>query len=141
RGGRLLRRGARAVPHGAGHGRRAGPHRRQARPRGRRVTDFPLFPFAELAPGTARKAEIDGLRICVVRINDDVYAIGDICTHQNISLSEGEVLTDTKEIECWKHGSAFSLEDGTPHALPATRAEPVFKTSVVDGQVVVSIDE
>ena len=33
---------------------------------------------------------------------------------------------DTREIECWKHGSAFSLETGEPNSLPATRPIPVF---------------
>ena len=46
-------------------------------------------------------------RIAVVRIDDDWYAIGDTCTHQDISLSEGEVDPDDLEIECWKHGSSF----------------------------------
>ena len=59
-----------------------------------------------------------------MRIGDDFYAIGDICTHQNISLSEGEVHPDTREIECWKHGSAFSLETGEPNSLPGHPTDP-----------------
>ena len=43
------------------------------------------------------------------------YAIGDRCSHQDISLSEGEVLADELTLECWKHGSAFSLETGEPN--------------------------
>ncbi len=93
----------------------------------------------ELSAGTARRVEVDGHHVAVVRIDDDVYAIGDTCSHQNVSLSEGEVLCDTREIECWKHGSAFSLVDGTPHALPATRPVPVYEARVVDGQIEVVI--
>ena len=51
---------------------------------------------------------------------DDVYAIGDTAATPNVSLSEGEVLCDELEIECWKHGSTFSLDDGEPQTLPAT---------------------
>ena len=47
----------------------------------------------------------------LVRIGDDFYAIGDRCSHEDFSLSEGEVLADECEIECWKHGSTFSLDD------------------------------
>ena len=94
----------------------------------------------DLPSGEARQVVIDGLKVCVVRIEDDVYALGDTCTHQNISLAEGEVLADTCEIECWKHGSAFSLETGEPHALPATRPEPVFEAKVIDGRIVVNVD-
>ena len=58
--------------------------------------------------------------------SDDVYAIGDVCSHANVSLSEGEVWCDEREIECPKHGSTFSLETGEPVTLPATQPVPVF---------------
>lgn len=89
----------------------------------------------ELAPCEARQVVAGEHRIAVVRIDDAVYAIGDTCSHQNVSLSEGEVLCEDKQLECWKHGSAFSLEDGTPHALPATKPVPVYEARVVDGQI------
>ena len=63
----------------------------------------------------------------LVRIGDDVYAIGDTCSHANVSLSEGEVLADDREIECWKHGSTFSLLTGEPQTLPATQPVPVYE--------------
>ena len=47
--------------------------------------------------GTARRRRRSATRgIAVVRIGDDVYAIGDVCSHQDISLSEGEVLCDER---------------------------------------------
>ncbi len=95
----------------------------------------------ELAPGEARRFVVGRHRIAVVRIDDDVYAIGDTCTHQNISLAEGEVHADDKTIECWKHGSEFSLETGEPTSLPATKSEPVYDVRVDDGDIVVVIDE
>ena len=93
----------------------------------------------DLAPGTARQVIVGEHRIAVVRIEDDVYAIGDRCSHQDISLSEGEVLCDERQIECWKHGSAFSLVDGEPQALPATKPVPVYEARVVDGEIEVVI--
>jgi 3-phenylpropionate/trans-cinnamate dioxygenase ferredoxin subunit len=93
----------------------------------------------DLAPGTARQVLVGDHRIAVVRIGDDVYAIGDRCSHQDISLSEGEVLCDEKQLECWKHGSAFSLETGEPEALPATKPVPVYDARVVDGEIEVVI--
>ena len=94
-----------------------------------------LCALDELEPGTARRFDTDGLRICVVRIGDDVYAIGDRCSHADVSLSEGEVLADELEIECWKHGSTFDLKTGEPQSLPATKPVPVYEARVVDGQV------
>jgi 3-phenylpropionate/trans-cinnamate dioxygenase ferredoxin component len=98
-----------------------------------------VFPLSELPSGAARKAEVAGIPVAVVRIGDDVYAIGDVCSHANVSLSEGEVWCDERELECPKHGSAFSLVTGEPGTLPATQPVPVFDASVVDGQVVVTV--
>ncbi|HEX2038952.1 MAG TPA: non-heme iron oxygenase ferredoxin subunit [Acidimicrobiales bacterium] len=91
--------------------------------------------MSELEPGTARRFDAAGHRICVVRIGDDVYAIGDRCSHADVSLSEGEVLADEVEIECWKHGSTFDLKTGEPQSLPATKPVPVYDVQVVDGEV------
>jgi 3-phenylpropionate/trans-cinnamate dioxygenase ferredoxin subunit len=92
---------------------------------------------ADVPPDSARRFEVDGLAIAIVRCGDDFYAIGDVCSHADYSLSEGEVLCDDKEIECWKHGSTFSLVDGTPQSLPATRPVPVFDVKVVGDDVMV----
>jgi 3-phenylpropionate/trans-cinnamate dioxygenase ferredoxin subunit len=95
--------------------------------------------LADLEPGTARKVEVDGHLVALVRIDDDVYAIGDTCSHANVSLSEGEVLPDEREIECWKHGSTFSLLTGEPQTLPATQPVAVYEARVEDGQIVVVV--
>jgi 3-phenylpropionate/trans-cinnamate dioxygenase ferredoxin subunit len=93
----------------------------------------------DLEPGTARKVEVDGRLVALVRIGDDVYAIGDTCSHANVSLSEGEVLVEEREIECWKHGSTFSLLTGEPQTLPATRPVPVYDVRLEDGQIMVVV--
>ena len=93
----------------------------------------------DLAPGTATRVMIDGVPVALVRIDDDVYAISDICSHANVSLSEGEVWCDEKEIECPKHSSTFDLLTGEPVTLPATQPVPVFDARVVDGDVVVTV--
>jgi 3-phenylpropionate/trans-cinnamate dioxygenase ferredoxin component len=100
-----------------------------------------LCALDELAPGTARRFDVGTHRIAVVRIDDEVYAIGDTCTHANISLSEGDIHPDDKTIECWKHGSEFSLETGEALTLPATKAEPVYDVRVDGGDIVVVIDD
>lgn len=105
------------------------------------TTSHALFELAELEPGTARKADIGGVQVAIVRIGDDVYAIGDTCTHADVSLSEGEVWCDELEIECPKHSSAFSLTTGEPQTLPATQPVPVYEATVVDGHVHVTISQ
>jgi 3-phenylpropionate/trans-cinnamate dioxygenase ferredoxin subunit len=95
--------------------------------------------LADLPEGKATRVEIGDRAVAIVRIGDDVYALGDVCSHQDISLSEGDVDRDEKVIECWKHGSAFSLETGEPESLPATKPVPVYEVRVVDGQVEVVV--
>jgi 3-phenylpropionate/trans-cinnamate dioxygenase ferredoxin subunit len=86
----------------------------------------------DVAPDTAKRFDVDGHRIAIVRCGDDFYAIGDTCTHADYSLSEGEVDCDERTVECWKHGALFSLETGEALTLPATRPTPVYEV-VVDG--------
>ena len=93
----------------------------------------------DIASGTAKRFEVDGRSIAVVRIEDDFYAIGDRCTHADISLSEGEVDCDDRTLECWKHGSTFSLVTGEPQSLPATRAVPVYDVVVEGDDVLVRV--
>ena len=95
--------------------------------------------FDDLAPGTATKVDVNGTAVAWVRIGDDVYAIGDLCSHANVSLSDGEVWCDEKQLECPRHSSAFSLETGVPATLPATQPVPVFDVTVVNGDVVVEV--
>jgi 3-phenylpropionate/trans-cinnamate dioxygenase ferredoxin subunit len=93
----------------------------------------------EVAPGTARRFDVGRHRIALVRIGDDFYAIGDRCSHADFSLSEGEVWPDELEIECWKHGSTFSLKTGEPQSLPATRPVPVYDVEVEGDDVWVEV--
>lgn len=96
--------------------------------------------LADVAPDSAIRVDIDGHRLAVVRCGDDVYVIGDRCTHADISLSEGEVDCDTRTIECWKHGSEFRLTDGEPETLPATKPTPTYTVTIVDGEIHVELD-
>ncbi|MFC4244677.1 non-heme iron oxygenase ferredoxin subunit [Gryllotalpicola reticulitermitis] len=92
--------------------------------------------FDELVVNEARRVVLDGVAITVVRdASDAVYAIGDTCTHGDISLSDGFVEGDT--IECWAHGSQFSLISGKPLNLPAYEPVPVFEVEIADGDVLV----
>ena len=84
----------------------------------------------DLEPSSARRFDVAGHRIALVRIGNDFYAVGDRCSHADFSLSEGEVWADELEIECWKHGSTFSLKSGEPRTLPATRPVPVYEVAV-----------
>ncbi|MBN9607010.1 MAG: non-heme iron oxygenase ferredoxin subunit [Actinomycetales bacterium] len=88
----------------------------------------------ELSVGTAKRVVLDGVPIAVVVDSaGEVHALGDTCTHGDISLAEGFVEDDT--LECWAHGSRFELTTGKPLTLPAYEPVPVFAVEIRDGDV------
>jgi len=88
----------------------------------------------ELAPNAAKRVEVDGVAIAVVVDSaGTVHALGDVCTHGDISLSEGFVEDDT--LECWAHGSKFELTTGKPLTLPAYEPVAVYTVTITDGDV------
>ncbi len=93
----------------------------------------------DVEPGTARRFDVGSLRIALVRIGDDFYAIGDTCSHAEVSLSEGEVDPETHHLECWKHGSSFDLRTGEPDVLPATKPVPRYDVEVDGDDVMVVV--
>lgn len=95
--------------------------------------------LADLPDCEARRFDVDGRPVAVVRIGDDVHAIGDTCTHQKVSLSEGELDCGRRELECWKHGSTFSLVTGEPSMLPATKPTPVYPVTIEGDDVYVEV--
>jgi len=98
------------------------------------MTGIKICSQDDLEVGAAVRVVIDGVPIAVVRDSaGDVHAIGDTCTHGDISLAEGFVEDQT--LECWAHGSKFSIETGKPLSLPAYEPVPVYPVTIVDGDV------
>ena len=95
--------------------------------------------LSELADAVAHRVEVGGCPVALVRLGDTVYAIGDTCSHAEVSLAEGIVDTDECALECWKHGSLFSLESGEALTMPATRPVPVYVVRVDGDDVFVAL--
>ncbi|MDN4476980.1 non-heme iron oxygenase ferredoxin subunit [Demequina sp. SYSU T00192] len=99
---------------------------------------------ADLEPGSAMLAELtlaDGsdIPVAIVRADDgDFYAIDDLCTHGEVSLSEGDV--DGCHVECWAHGSRFDVRTGEPDELPAITPVKTYPTRVEGERVLVDVD-
>ena len=73
------------------------------------------------------------------RVGDQVHAIGDLCTHAEASLAEGD-LFDT-EVECPRHGATFDLVTGEARSLPATKALTVYRVKIEDGDLYLLLDD
>ena len=93
----------------------------------------------ELEVGTVRRVEADGRPLALARCEDGYHAVVDNCSHEDYPLSEGDVFADLCEIECVRHGSTFSLLDGTPQSLPATQPVAVFEVELEGDDVYVVV--
>ena len=103
-----------------------------------RVSDYVrACPIDAVPEECATHVDLDGTPVAVVRSEGQVYAIHDVCSHQNVPLSEGEVGDGT--IECYLHGSTFDLATGEPLSLPATQPVPVYPVKIDGDDVLVSV--
>jgi len=99
------------------------------------VTRVRVCATGELPPGEVTRVEVDGLPIAVVNLEGTFYALADTCSHEEASLSLGEIDDDC--IECPKHGAQFHIPTGEARSLPATKPVATFAIEVADGDVFV----
>ena len=78
-------------------------------------------------------------RVAVVRIENSLYAIGDRCSHADVSLADGTVYDDECQLECIKHGSLFSLLTGEALTFPAIRPVPVYEITRDGDRVLIRV--
>jgi 3-phenylpropionate/trans-cinnamate dioxygenase ferredoxin subunit len=93
--------------------------------------------FATLIAGKPVRIDKNGESICVARVGDQVFAIGDTCTHSEASLAEGDI-TDFK-IECWLHGAEFDLRTGEALTPPAVAPVKSYLVTVDGDSVTVEM--
>jgi len=91
---------------------------------------------SELPRGGVRRVDVDGEPIVVIRADDEYFALSDVCSHDEVSLSDGELEGTT--LECWLHGSRFDLRTGRSLCPPATRSVPVYDVKLDADQIYVS---
>ncbi|MDX6258107.1 MAG: 3-phenylpropionate/trans-cinnamate dioxygenase ferredoxin component [Frankiales bacterium] len=94
---------------------------------------------ADVPDEGAIRVIVGGVPLAIVRSEGEVYAIYDVCSHQDVPLSEGDV--EDGAIECWLHGSRFDLSTGRPIGLPATKPVPVYPVKIDGDDVLVALQE
>ena len=94
--------------------------------------------LADIPDDGAIGVEIDGNPVAVVKAEGEVFAVRDVCTHEEVALSEGEVYDQT--IECWLHGSCFDLRTGEATGPPATKPVATYPVKIDGDDVLVSLD-
>jgi 3-phenylpropionate/trans-cinnamate dioxygenase ferredoxin component len=81
--------------------------------------------------------EVGGVPVAIARADGELFAVHDVCSHEEVALSEGDVYDHT--IECWLHGSCFDVRTGAPTGPPATQPVPVYPVKTEDGDVYVAL--
>jgi 3-phenylpropionate/trans-cinnamate dioxygenase ferredoxin subunit len=81
--------------------------------------------------------ELNGTPLVIVRSEGQLYALDEFCTHEDVSLADGEVYDQT--VECWLHGSCFDLGTGKPTGPPATRALNTYQVRIDGDDVLVAL--
>jgi nitrite reductase/ring-hydroxylating ferredoxin subunit len=105
----------------------------------RELTFYPVASVGEIGPGELKYVEAgpDYEPICLINFEGDFYAINDCCTHQDASLSDGEIVGD--EIECPLHGGAFEIKTGLPANFPVVTPVETYQVKVEGDQILIGI--
>jgi 3-phenylpropionate/trans-cinnamate dioxygenase ferredoxin component len=89
-------------------------------------------------PGT-RAVDLDGTPVVIVQSEGEIYALDEFCTHEEVSLADGEIYDCT--VECWLHGSCFDLRTGKPTGPPATKPLATYQVRIDGDDVLVGLGE
>jgi 3-phenylpropionate/trans-cinnamate dioxygenase ferredoxin subunit len=95
--------------------------------------------FDELPDGKATRKTVEEEQVLVLRAGDEMFAIGNTCTHQGAPLDKGvvKIAGSVRTVTCPAHGSTFNLETGKVMRPPASKPVPVYDVKVEDGRVYV----
>jgi 3-phenylpropionate/trans-cinnamate dioxygenase ferredoxin subunit len=81
--------------------------------------------------------EIGGVPVAIARADGELFAVHDVCSHEEVALSEGDVYDHT--IECWLHGSCFDLRSGKPTGPPASKPVATYPVKIDGDDVYVAL--
>lgn len=101
------------------------------------MTWHPLGNASDIPVGDMKCFSIEDTEIDVYHLDNDWYATSDLCTHQDCSLSEGDM--EGNEIVCWCHGGAFDIRTGAATRMPCAIAVETFAVRIRAGQIEVEI--
>ncbi len=93
----------------------------------------PAVAESDLREGKPRRAEVNGVKLLMLRRAGQIYCIAEVCSHLVGPLADGEIHEDT--VTCPWHASCFSLRDGSVIDGPATHPQPCFEARVRNGQI------
>ena len=90
---------------------------------------------SDVAPGVGLRVDIGDEAIAIFNLDGEFYAIGDVCTHEETSLADGDVFGDV--VECPLHGAEFDIKSGKALSLPAVLPVPTYAVRVEGDDILV----
>src|ERR1700737_4133614 len=88
----------------------------------------------------AKRVDAGRTPVCLAHAEDgNFYALNDTCTHEEFSLSEGELWD--MDVECPQHGSRFNLVTGKVTGLPAVIPAKTYPVTVEGDERFVEVPE
>jgi len=100
---------------------------------------IPIGAVNDLGDGERLYVEIDDLVIVVFSIGGQIFAIEDVCSHDDGPLGDGDV--EGFAVTCPRHGAQFDVRTGKALSLPAIVDIPAYPVRVVDGQINIGLPE
>ncbi|HEY2552725.1 MAG TPA: non-heme iron oxygenase ferredoxin subunit [Streptosporangiaceae bacterium] len=94
-------------------------------------------PLADVPEEGTVGVEVRGVPVALVRTGGELFALHDVCSHEEIPLSEGEIYDHT--VECWLHGSCFDVRTGKPTGPPATQPVATYPVRLEGDEVYVAL--
>jgi 3-phenylpropionate/trans-cinnamate dioxygenase ferredoxin component len=85
--------------------------------------------LSEVPVGSVKAFDLGFDTVAIAHTDEGIFAISDVCSHAEVSLSEGEL--EGCMLECWMHGSAFDVRTGVPSGPPAVRPVATYSVRVV----------
>jgi 3-phenylpropionate/trans-cinnamate dioxygenase ferredoxin subunit len=96
-----------------------------------------IAPLADLPVGERLFVEIDEKKIVIFNIGGNLYAIGDVCSHDGGPVGDGEI--EGMEVICPRHGARFDIRTGQALLLPAVEDIPAYAVRVIAGVIEIGI--
>lgn len=93
---------------------------------------------ADVTPGRVKVVELGDQEVALCNVGGEIYAIANVCTHDNGPLGEGYLMGD--EIECPRHGARFDVKTGDVRTLPAVIPIPRFRVKLEGTEIMVEVD-
>lgn len=104
------------------------------------ATFYTVANVSDIGPGEMTYVEVgpDEEPVCLINLDGEFFALNDCCTHEDASLSDGEIIGD--EVECPLHGGAFEIRTGKPASFPVVIPAKTYLVRVEGDEIQIALN-